>query len=185
MAKDNHESQDLVPVNDNDRLPAVNKTDLNKESLEIINQIIAENEPNKLQDLTYLFNQNQNKKTIVRMDRMNNLLDSLTDKMIDRAENRPDEITTKELIDSIKTISGLIENGQKMITAEPEQPLIQINQQNNELTVGDNPLGNQSRESREKVKNVVLNLLSSLTNTAGQSNSTTNNIIDTETDSDN
>ena len=36
---------------------------LAKESIVILNQIIAEQDPAKTKDLTYLFNQNQNKKT--------------------------------------------------------------------------------------------------------------------------
>ena len=42
---------------------------LNEESLRIIGQIITEQDAQKTKDLTYLFNQNQNKKTMVRANR--------------------------------------------------------------------------------------------------------------------
>ena len=69
---------------------------LAKESIVILNQIIAEQDPAKTKDLTYLFNQNQNKKTMARMNKLNDLVDTLVDKFIDRANNRPDEMTTTE-----------------------------------------------------------------------------------------
>ena len=46
-------------------LAVVNAEDLNKESLILINQLIAESNVEKTKDLTHLFNINQNKKTMV------------------------------------------------------------------------------------------------------------------------
>lgn len=155
-----------------------NTTNLSKESVVILNQIIAEQDPAKTKDLTYLFNQNQNKKTMARMNKLNDLVDTLVDKFIDRANNRPDEMTTTEIINGMKTASDLIDKGQKSITNEPESvPLIQINSQDNSVNVAssDDTASKLSRESKDKVKNAVLGLLNSLSATSKPENA---NIID-------
>ena len=155
------EKKELVSVEES-LLPAPNTNDLKKESLEILNQIIASTDSNKTKDLTCLFNENQNKKTMLRINKMSDLLDTITDQAMTRFTARPDEISNKELLDSMKVVSELIDKGNKQINSV-ETPLIQINQQNNEVNLGDsNVKGGLSRDSRERVKNTVTDLLASL-----------------------
>jgi hypothetical protein len=136
--------------------------DLNEESLAIITQLIAEKDEQKTRDLTHLFNANQNKKTMVRVNKLSDLLDTITDQALTRFTSRPDEISNKELFDGLKVVQDLIERGQKQVSDAGEMPLIQINQQNNELNLG-SAGSNLNRDSRERVKSVVMNLLDSLT----------------------
>lgn len=143
-------------------LTTVNAEDLNKESLELINQIIAESDIEKTKDLTYLFNINQNKKTMIRVDKLSGLQDNLVDQLVRRIAERPEEISNKELMDGLKIVQDIIERGQKQVAGVTETPLIQINQQNNEVNIGDSATAGLSRESRDKVKNAVNALLSSL-----------------------
>lgn len=143
----------------------VDTNSLKKESLALINQIITETNDDKTQDLTYLFNMNQNKKTMVRINKLNELLDVITDQAVTRFSSKPDEISNKELIDGLKTVQDLIERGQNQVNggnSSVGQPLIQINQQTNSVNVGKDEAG-LSRDSREKVKNVVLALLNNVT----------------------
>jgi hypothetical protein len=149
------------PVDSTELVP-VTPMDLNAESLALINQIIAETDDQKARDLTYLFNANQNKKTIVRVNKLSDLLDTITDQALVRFTSRPDEISNKELFDGLKIVQDLIERGQKQVSGAGETPLIQVNQQNNEVTIGGAP-SNLSRDSRERVKSAVMGLLSSLT----------------------
>ena len=142
-------------------LPAPNTDELKKESLEILNQIITSTDSNRTKDLTCLFNENQNKKTMLRINKMNDLLDVITDQAMTRFTARPDEISNKELLDSMKVVSDLIEKGSKQVNTQAEAPLIQINQQNNEVNLGETK-GGLSRDSRERVKNTVSDLLASL-----------------------
>jgi hypothetical protein len=135
--------------------------DLNEESLALIEKIISETDDKKTRDLTQLFNNNQNKKTMVRVNKLSDLLDKITDQALTRFTNRPDEISNKELFDGLKIVQDLIERGQKQVSGVNEIPLIQVNQQNNEVNIGSTP-GNLSRDSRERVKSAVLNLLDSL-----------------------
>lgn len=151
------------PEETSSALTLVNVDDLNKESLELINQIIAESDIEKTKDLTYLFNVNQNKKTMVRMDKLSGLQDNLVDQFVKRIAERPDEISNKELMDGLKLVQDIIERGQKQVAGVTETPLIQINQQTNSVNIGENSSNNLNRESREKVKNAVLSLLNKIT----------------------
>lgn len=135
---------------------------LNEESLALIGQIIAEKDEQKTRDLTHLFNANQNKKTMVRVNKLSDLLDTITDQALARFTARPDEISNKELFDGLKVVQDLIERGQKQVSGAGETPLIQVNQQNNEVNIG-NATQTLSRDSRERVKSAVIGLLDSIT----------------------
>jgi len=141
-------------------LVEVNVGDLNKESLKIINQIIAEADADKAKDLTYLFNLNQNKKTMVRVDKLSNLQDILVSQLSRRIAERPDEISNQELMQGIKVVQDIIERGQKQISGAEHAPLIQINQQTN--NIGGQSATDLSRESRNKAKNAVQSILDSI-----------------------
>lgn len=142
-------------------LTIVNADDLNQESLALINQIIAESDIEKTKDLTHLFNINQNKKTMIRIDKLSGLQDHLVDQFARRIAERPDEISNKELMDGIRIVQDIIERGQKQVEGVTQTPLIQFNQQNNSVNFGDSS-AQLSKESRDRVKNAVLSLLSGL-----------------------
>ena len=144
---------------------AVAPISLSDESMALIEQIIAETDEQKTRNLTQLFNANQNKKTMVRVNKLSDLLDTITDQALVRFTSRPDEISNKELFDGLKVVQDLIERGQKQVSGAGDTPLIQVNQQNNEVNIGGNASA-LSRDSRERVKNAVLGLLSGLTPTA-------------------
>lgn len=154
-----HENDDVTRANLN--AISVNTSTLDAESLNLLNKIIAEVDIEKTKDLTYLFNVNQNKKTMVRVNKLSELLDVITDQAIIRFTVRPDEISNKELIDGLKTVQDLVERGQKQVLGTAEAPLIQINQQTNEVKVGDTGIS-LNHESRERVKNAVLSLINGL-----------------------
>lgn len=158
----NDEQQTSLDPIKNSSLSA-NYLNLNAESIDLLNQIIAETDEQKARDLTYLFNANQNKKTMVRVNKLSNLLDTITDQALTRFTAKPDEISNKELFDGLKIVQDLIERGQKQVSGVGETPLIQFNQQTNEVNIGSGE-PQLNRESRERVKSAVLSLLSSLNN---------------------
>lgn len=104
----------------------VNTDDLKAESLRILNELIATSDTEKTNDLTYLFNQNQNKKTMVRTTKLNELLDLITDQAMERFQNHSNEITTKEIMDSLKTVSGLIESNNKKYQLQLKRRLFKL-----------------------------------------------------------
>lgn len=164
MTEEEKTTTDLTVVSDS--LPVeVGMAELNTESKALLSKIIAETSLEKSKELTQLFNVNQNKKTLVRVDKLSELMDAITNQALTRFTQRPDEISNQELLQSLKTVSELIEKGQKQATAPEATPLIQINQQNNDLHIGDGATKGLGRDSRERVKNAVLSLLGQIQGT--------------------
>ena len=155
-------------------LAIIDENKLQQEAAKILNELVAENDINKAKDLTYLFNINQNKKTMVRINKQSELLDVLTDQTIKRVKEKPDELSNDDLNKLMKTVADLIEKGQNQINRGEEAPLIQINQQNNEVNM-DGKSGGLNRESRDRVKNAVVELLKQMAN---GNTETVDNIID-------
>lgn len=164
MLEDTLDSADNYAENDNTTEVTdivISTKGLSEESKALISKLISETDEQKAKELTQLFNANQNKKTMVRVNKLSDLLDTITDQALTRFTNRPDEISNKELFDGLKVVQDLIERGQKQVSGAGETPLIQFNQQTNEVNIGGD--GQQlSRDSRERVKNAVLGLLNGL-----------------------
>ena len=139
-------------------LVAIDTSNLNAESLDILNQIIAAEDAEKTKDLTYLFNVNQNKKTMVRIDSLSNLQDKLVGLLSKRVTERPDEMSNQEVMQALKVVQDIIERGTKQVIGQTEQPLIQINQQTNSVNVGDEAAC-LNRDSRDKVKRAIMSIL--------------------------
>lgn len=137
--------------------------ELNLQATEILNQIVAEKDTEKVKDLTYLFNINQNKKTMARVDKCNDVLDGMLTQWAKRVAERPDEMSNDDLLKGVKVIQDLMERGQRQVAEvnDVEPPLIQINQQNNEINVGDER-ATLNRDQRERVKKAVMGLLAGL-----------------------
>lgn len=163
-------AKDLVLVED----ITAEKNKLDNAALQIIKETIVENDAAKTKDLTVLFNNIQKKKAMVRVDKLNNLLDVITDQAIERFTMRPDELSNQELFQGLKTVQDLADRNQKMLLDQTEQPpLIQINQQ--EVNIGTTT--ELDRVSRDKVKDAVTNILA---NIASQANNKNKEIIEAE-----
>lgn len=154
-----------IKAEESTALVTVDTANLNAESLEILNQIIAveSNNIDKTKDLTYLFNQNQNKKTMVRLDSLSNLQDKLVGLLSKRVVDRPDEMSNQEVMQALKIVQDIMDRSTKNIMGvDAQAPLIQINQQDNSVNMGNGGLSSAPRESRDRVKNAVMSLLSSI-----------------------
>ena len=166
---DDREDKSLMPVDPDAGLPAnIDKTRLQEKSLELINQIIAAEDPEQVKDLTYLFNINQNKKTIVRLDQLSSLQDQLVQIFSDRMSARPDEISNQELMTGMKVIEDMLSRGQNQVSAPQEAPLIQITKQTAAVNIGTESVANVNRASREKVKNFLMDFMNKVEEVAEQ-----------------
>ena len=157
------ETLDLVESGDSSLLPdTVDVSVLKEEANKLINEVIVEHDVDKVRDLAMLFNVNQTKKTMVRQNKLNDLLDTLVNTAANRASSHPDEMDNQQLYQSLKVVQDLVERSTKQIAgANDNVPLIQINQQNSEVTIntGDGSQKSLNREPRNRVKNVVEALL--------------------------
>lgn len=122
---------------------------------ELTERIISETDPSKLDDLTQLFNINQKKKDIARVNRLSNLLELVDDEAITRFTEYPDAIDNDQLIAYMRTTQQAIQNTTQSIN---QTPLIQINNTKAEINVNNNISG-LDRQSRERVLNVVNSIL--------------------------
>lgn len=141
-------------------------TNLSAESQKLIGELTSEKDRQKLQVIEQQFNEIQRKKQLARISKLSDVQDMLTDQFYQRVSQRPDEISNKEMLDGMKVVQDLMEKNQRYTDAVEEIPqLIQINQ--TEVNVGNN----LNRDSRERVKNAVLDLLNGI-NKAQQESTT-------------
>lgn len=130
---------------------------IDRETEDIINNAIVASSGDELQDLTNLFTLNQKKKEMLRIHKLNSLMDVITDEVKERVENvRYAE--DKDLIGYMKVVQNSIDKSTEKLNQEHQMPSIQFNQQN--INLGTNSDTTQvSRESREKVLEFVKNVL--------------------------
>ena len=137
-----------------DKKELINIDDSTKE---VVDDIVNTNDPEEFKDLVSLFNLNQSKKNALRIVKLNELLDKIENTAIDRFNKKPDQMSNQELLDYLKAIENSIDRSQKYVNEVETKPMIQLNQQNNiNINAGDN----LSRESKEKVLEVIKSLLS-------------------------
>lgn len=133
------------------------KTSLSIESRRLIGELTSEKDKQKMQAIEQQFNEIQRKKQLARISKLSDVQDMLTDQFYQRIAQRPDEISNKEMLDGMKVVQDLMEKNQRHTDTVEEIPqLIQINQ--TEVNVGNN----LNRDSRERVKNAVLDLLNGI-----------------------
>lgn len=128
---------------------------------ELAQQILDSDDQSQIKDLTALFNMNQAKKNVLRVLKLNELLDKISDQMLVRFDKRADEFSNADLVNYMNTVQSAIEKANKSLDLVNETPLININQTSVELNLNGESL---TRESRAKINEVVQQLLSKAKN---------------------
>lgn len=134
------------------------KASLIQEGNDLTNKILSENDPAKLEDLTSLFNINQKKKNIARINRLSNLLELIDTEAIERMTAYPDAIDNDQLISYMNATQNAIRTANNSIVQEA--PLIQINNTKTEISVNSETSG-LDRAARARVLEVVNSILNS------------------------
>lgn len=134
---------------------------LDQETQELVSQAINETDPKKVKDLTDLFNAAIQKKSMVRITKLNDLLDRTTDQAIERFEKQPDQFSNKELLDYMNTVSTISDRAVANLKEANAAPPIQLNQQNNSVNInmGTDAVAELNRESRRKILDAVNSIL--------------------------
>lgn len=143
---DNNEkinSKDII-----DLIPLDSKTD------KLAEEIIKEDDLKKVQDLTHLFNLQLAKKNVLRVLKLNSLLDKVSDQMIERFEKRPGEFSNADLLNYLTVTQNAIDRANKSLNLVDETPAITMNQLNVNLVEN-----NLDRDSREKITEAVKKIL--------------------------
>jgi hypothetical protein len=156
----------------------VDTTLLDKRTAEIAQQLIDEQDVDKVKDLTALFNMNAQKKSAVRVMKMNELLDRVTDKVIERFDKTPDNFSNDDLIKYMQVTETAIEKASKNLNQVSETPPITLTQ-NNQVNI--NVVDALGVDSRKRVTEAVQEFLRQ---TAQMQNAETIEILDEEEDTD-
>ena len=130
--------------------------DLKTDTENVVSQLVQSSEADEIKRLTQLFNVNQMKKDAIRTVKLNDMLDKLDTKILDRIENSADDMSNRDLIDYVNTVQQSISKSAQNVANINQTPLIQFNQQNNVVNVGQ---GQFTRESRGKIIDIVQQLL--------------------------
>lgn len=143
--------------------------DLNASEKQIVSQILDAQNRNELKDHFELFSINQSKKNALRIIKLNSLLEKVEDQAIARFEKKPDQVSNKELLDYMNTVSAQIDRAQKQVDEFIKDPEIKIAAQKNEVNINvtNNHAGlsdGLDRDSREKVVDAISALLNQVKN---------------------
>ena len=141
------ETQDLI-----DLIPLKSSTN------EIAQKIISEDNIDNIQNLTHLFNLNQAKKNVLRIMKLEELLDGVSDQMISRIQNRAGEFSNSDLLNYMNVVQASIDRANKSLNLIDETPAIQLNQVN--INVNEDDI--LSRESRDKVAEAIKAIMSKI-----------------------
>lgn len=134
----------------------VSTQDLDIKTSQIAQQIINEEDVDKVKDYTHLFNLNQAKKNVLRVMKLNGLLDVISDKIIDRFQKYPDNFSNADLLNYLQVTQNAIDKANKNLSLVEDTPVIQVNH-NNQVNV--NLVDTFDRESKERVTAVIKAIL--------------------------
>lgn len=156
--KDTQVSQvEQQPVSIDDLISVI---PLDNQTARVTNELIEEQDLDKVKNLTKLFNLNQAKRNAIRVMKLNSLLDKVSDQMIERFDKKPGEFSNKELLDYMSVVQSTIDRANKSIELVDQTPAIVINQQNNQVNIDNGPV--LDRDSRMRVVEAVKGIMKTL-----------------------
>ena len=141
--------------NNQTSLSTLSGSSLDEVSKSLVDQIVDEQDPDKLKNLVSLFNVNQSKKNLVRVEMFSRLMDKISIQMMERFEKKPGEFSNKDLLDYLSAVRSAIDKNDINIDNMPT-PIIQNNTQVN-ISVD-----TLDRNSKERVADAVKSILSKL-----------------------
>ena len=143
---------------------------LEEKTKEIAADLLQEEDLEKVKDLTNLFNLNSRKKNVVRVMKMDKLLDKVTDQVVERFEKTPDNFSNEELLKYMQAAENSIDKANKNLNLVDETPAIQL-LQNNQVNIS---LGEEiDRDSRNR----ILAAVNAFLNNSQENNSQENNSV--------
>lgn len=123
---------------------------LDSNSNALAENILKESDLDEIKRLTQLFNLNQAKKNVLRVLKLNSLLDKVSDQMLERFEKRPGEFSNSDLINYMTVTQNAIDRANKSLNLVNETPAIQVN-----VSVDNDSVKSIDRESKERIMAAV------------------------------
>lgn len=155
-------------INDEERFaPAVQTMADNTN--QIAQRILESDDLVEIKNLNHMFNLNQNKGEVLRIMKLNEMLDKTNDELLNRLTNFSGAFTNQELTKLVDTLQNSIDRASANLNLVDQSPQVNpIVQKNTQVNVQINEM---DRYSRERVYAALQNLL-------GESNIKTSEIID-------
>lgn len=149
----------IVAQNQDQQLPSVELLPVVKQQDDkLISEILQESDVDKLKDLTHLFNAFQTKRQVLRVNALNDVQDALVQQMADRLREQPHNFANADIAAWLKTTQLALDSARRDIGTIDDVPTITY-QNNTQINV--NVEDTLSRESREKILDVLNQILSS------------------------
>ena len=95
--------------NNNELITSLDSTPLDIKNQQIAQKVLTEDDIDKVKDLTKLFNLNIRKKNVLRTLKMNDLLDKVTDQVVQTFEKTPNNFSNEDLITYMQVIENSID----------------------------------------------------------------------------
>lgn len=128
---------------------------IEEQANKVAQDIVASSDVSEVKDLTNLFNLTQVKKNVLRVLKLNGLLDKISDEMVDRFVNYPGAFTNSELLNYFQVVQTSIEKANSSVTQVDNVAPISLQQNNVTINLADS-LG---KESRDRVLKAVQGIL--------------------------
>ena len=132
-----------------------NDQKLKVDSQRLVDQLTTSTDVDEIKKITQLFNINQTKKELIRVNKLNQILDVINDKILERVTN--EDLGDEALIKYGTSINQALTRSLNTANTVQDKPLINLYQENNTVNINNQEV--LSRESREKVLDVVKYLL--------------------------
>lgn len=132
---------------------------LNQENREIMNKLTQAKNVDDIKEFTNLFCINQYKTKAGQIDINNQLIKLIQAQALQRFKNNPNALSNKDLLDYLNVLSNMNDKLSHSIEDINNQPLIQINNQTNELNIHSSLPGLETKEDKDKLINAVDQLL--------------------------
>lgn len=122
---------------------------------DLVNQLMVTTDSSDIEEIINLFNFNMKKKNILRVNTYNNLLDRITDEVVNRFENHSDEFSNKELLDYLNSIQSFAYN--KQVSNDVSVPSITLNTIN--MTNNINNIDSIDIDSRKRIQDAIQKII--------------------------
>ena len=126
------------------------------DNVELRNKLKNSMNQEELSEIINIFNVNLQKKEIIRADIFSDLQNKIVDQISKRIDSNSDTFSNKDLLDYLNSIQNILNNQKNM--SNVNTPTIAI-QQN--IMVGNQD--ELTKESRDKIKDVIQNILKNQT----------------------
>ena len=161
VVTDEINTEDLVPEEEETQVAVSHRSAaavINSEANDLVNQILVEKDPVKVENLKKQFLLVQQKKNIARVNRLTTLIEIVDDEIINRFADAPEEMSNKDIVSYMNSTQSSLNTTMQALT---QTPMIQVNNQTNEIKI-DNSHINLSGMDVDSRKNVLNFLLSSI-----------------------